>query len=81
MDEPLRDRLRAARPGGLTSPDRSPRPTAKRPPTGTSPKTKAWTRRKARERQETHGPGNRQDHYQRPADQKANVRIHAVDRG
>ncbi len=71
MDEPLRDRLRAARPGGMTSPDPVTALHGQTAPhLAPTPKTKARTRRRTRERQENHVPRNRQDHYQGPAYQK-----------
>jgi hypothetical protein len=83
MDEPLRSSLRAARRRGLTSPDpvTAPSRPSGRPP-ATSPRDEDRTSRRTSQRQESHALEHRQDHYQlvgpRP---KANIRIHAVDRG
>ena len=80
MDESLRGRLRAASPGGLTSPEEV---TAPARPAGHPPARRLRNKGQAAEQSaaRTRCPGTGHEHHRQTATQKMITRIYAVDRG
>jgi hypothetical protein len=80
MAQPLRSRLRAASPGGLTSPHRSTRPPRpQRPPPSQPSQEQGQAAEQSAAR--TRCPGTGHEHHRQTATQKMITRIYAVDRG